>query len=240
MELHILWLYHDIKDVFGDKGNIQVLKKRCRLRNIDCIVTTCGIDENIDMSLFDFVYFGTNIDYQDTYILQDLTRHKENIQHAIGKGVFFFLVNGGFAVFGKEYQVGNEIVPALDILDYTSIYKQNEACIGNAYVATPFTDDVLIGFENHRYQIIHNRHPLGKVLMGKGNNVNEGIEGYFHEHIMGTNLHGPLLPKNPAFADKILEFALSRQYPNVIIEPLEDIYEEKARAAFLKRLKMPN
>lgn len=240
MELHILWLYHDIKDVFGDDGNLHVLKKRCDLRHIDCQITTCGIGDEIDFSTFDLIYFGTNIDLHDTYVLQDLISRKENIEQAITKGAFFFLVGGGFAAFAKEYRSPEETVPALGVLDYIVDYCKSSSSIGNAYVATPMVEQMLIGFENHSYRILENRHPLGRVLMGSGNNGEDRGEGYYHNHILGTNLHGPLLPKNPELADKIIELSMIRHYPNIIIEPLEDTFEERAREAVLKRFKLPS
>lgn len=237
MELKILWLYHDIKDVFGDMGNLQVLKKRCHMRGIDCFITTCGIKEEADMSMYDLVYFGTNITGKDAYVLEDLKQRKDGIVQALNSGVFFLLICGGFQAFGKHYLYEDETIDALGVFSYQSDYRIKTPCIGNVWVSSSFVAQEIIGFENHPYRISGITDPLGKVLLGKGNG--DGMaEGYVQEHVLGTNLHGPLLPKNPTLADKIIELALRCRYGDVVLRPLEDRYEQKAREALKKRFKI--
>lgn len=237
MELNILWLYHDMKDVFGDAGNIQVLKKRCETREIACRVTTCGIGDEVTMTDYDLIYFGTNLHGKDTYVMQDLLKRKQQLEEAIQKGVFFFLVCGGYQAFGREYRYEDEVIAGLDILSYYSDYRTPANCIGNLFVSSSWVKQPLIGFENHQYQIMNNEHPLGKVTLGKGNDGTNLQEGYLHECILGTNMHGPLLPKNPQLADKILQTALLRRYPDINITFLPDTLEEKARMAIQNRFK---
>lgn len=233
MKLQILWLYPDVKDVFGDLGNLQVLKKRCERRNIECSITTCGIDEDINMSTFDLIYFGTNISGKDIYVIEDLRKKKDTINKALQKGVFFFLVCGGFQAFGKEYIYEDETIPALGIFDYVSDYRMNANCIGNVYVTSPVVKEEIIGFENHHYRIHHVSTPLGSIVMGKGNDMTSAQEGFISDRVLATNLHGPLLPKNPQLADYILTQALFLEDNS--LEPLDDTYEQCAREALLKR-----
>lgn len=237
MEMNILWLYHDMKDVFGDAGNIQVLKKRCEARDIACHIKTCGLGETVDMCDYDLVYFGTNLHGKDTYVMQDLCNRKDNIMAAIENGTIFFLVCGGFQAFGNEYVYEDEIVAGLKILDFKSDYRNKANCIGNTYVECPWVKQTLIGFENHHYKVVGVQKPLGKVIMGKGNDASSTNEGYFDGQILGTNLHGPLLPKNPELADNIILAALSKRNPDIVITTLSDTYEEKARMAIQKRFK---
>lgn len=236
MELHILWMYHDIKDVFGDFGNIQTLRKRLLLRNIDCHVDTCGVGEPVDFCKYDLVYMGTNINYEDTFVYEDLMKRKSELQKAMDHKIAFLLVCGGFQMFGSHFISDKGMnIPALHFFDYYTDYQHRSASIQNICVETALTPQRIIGFENHRYQIFNVKTPLGKVIMGNGNNSKDHDEGFINDHVMATNIHGPLLPKNPELADKILQKAISRNYFHMMIEPLEDRLEEKAREVLLKR-----
>lgn len=236
MKVNIAWLYPDIKDVFGDKGNIAVLQKRCVERHIDCTITPYHIGDTIDFSVFNLLYFGTNILPEDTYVFSDLKRQKSNLQQAIAHKIPCFFVCGGFLAMGKNFYEGERSIgKGLGILD-ADVQFEKARCVGNVIATTSLCASELIGFENHHYHIQGITSPLAQLQVGKGNDGNGLQEGYDDGVLLATNLHGPLLPKNPEFADVILLRALHYQDEFATLTPLTLPYEKEARIQAKQRI----
>ena len=166
--MKVVWMYHDIMDLYGDKGNMMVLMKRCLDRGIPFELDTCGIGEEKDLSEYDLIFLGGGADKEQISLIPDLLSRKENIKKAIDEKTFVLLICGGYQLIDAN----------LDGLKTR-----------------------IVGFENHGGQTLNVMHPLGKVVKGCGNSFNAGYEGFYDGKILGTYLHGPLLPKNPEVAD---------------------------------------
>ncbi len=240
MKLNILWMYHNIMDLYGDKGNIRVLEKRCEDRGIEVCVDTCGIGEVKDITQYDLLFIGGGADKEQALLYEDLLSRKQGIIDAMQSKTFILLICGGYQFFGKHYidNSGNRI-EGLQIFDYYTESNQDVGrCIGNiAIEATLDGQQVqIVGFENHGGQTHGVKTPLGKVLSGHGNTYQSKFEGVLSEQVMGTYMHGPLLPKNPEVADYIIKKALSRRYSDVELQPLDDTIELQAKKTILKKL----
>ena len=107
MELSIIWMYHDLMDLYGDRGNIEVLKYRCKKRGIKLQVDTCGIDEEKDLSAYDILFIGGGADREQGLLYQDLLGRKQAIQKAMNAGTFILLICGGYQLFGQYYLDGD-------------------------------------------------------------------------------------------------------------------------------------
>lgn len=242
MQLKVCWMYHDIMDLYGDRGNIMVLKKRCYDRGIGFELSTCGIGDNVDLSEFDLVFFGGGADREQSIVIKDLKKRKSNIQQSFDKKTFFLLVCGGYQLFGKYYidANGNKI-EGLAFFDYeTKAPSNNKRCIGDIIVECEIEDErfIIVGFENHGGQTKNVNTPLGNVLVGYGNNIYSKQEGFYNGQVIGTYLHGPLLPKNPRLADIIIKKSLSKRYRIVDLEPLNDKLENMANNYILKKFNL--
>ena len=240
MELKILWMYHDLMDLYGDKGNTQVLKIRSQKRGIDAIVDTCTIGEKRDIRDYDLFFMGGGADNEQGLIYQDLLSRRDNIAEAMDSGTAFLLICGGYQLFGRYYrdQDGNTI-DGLNFFDYyTESTDRDHRCIGNIALETTLDGETFkaVGFENHGGQTKNVTSAFGKVLSGHGNMYKSGFEGYMDAQVIATYMHGPLLPKNPKIADKIIARALRRRYGEVQLESLDDTLENSARDVMLKRL----
>ena len=240
MELKILWMYHDLMDLYGDKGNTQVLKIRSEKRGIDAVVDTCTIGEKRDIRDYDLFFMGGGADNEQGLIYQDLLSRRDNIAAAMDSGTAFLLICGGYQLFGKYYrdQDGNTI-DGLNFFDYyTESTDRDHRCIGNIALETTLDGETFkaVGFENHGGQTKNVTSPFGRVLSGHGNMYKSGFEGYMDPQVIATYMHGPLLPKNPKIADKIIARALRRKYGEVQLESLDDTLENSARDVMLKRL----
>ena len=240
MDLKILWMYNDLMDLYGDKGNIQVLKTRALKRNINVTVKTCSLNEEVDINDYDLFFLGGGADYEQNLIFEDLLKRKESIVNALNHSTTFLLICGGYQLFGKYYldQDGNKI-DGLGIFDYyTESTDRDHRCIGNIVVEATINNETfkIVGFENHGGQTKNVETPLGKVLYGHGNTYNGGQEGFINDFIIATYMHGPLLPKNPLVADILIKRALKKRYGEVSLEELDDTLENKAREVMLNRL----
>ena len=242
MKIRVCWMYHDIMDLYGDKGNMMVLKKRCEDRNIQFELETCGIGEIKDLSTFDLIFLGGGADKEQISLIPDLLSRKENIQKAMDENTFILLICGGYQLFGQYYIAADgSKIEGLKFYDYyTDTGKAGSRCIGNIILDATLDDlhTKIIGFENHGGQTMNVSKPLGKVLCGYGNHFTAGYEGFYDGKILGTYLHGPLLPKNPDVADFVIMKAIQKQHPNFKLSDLiklDDTFEKNARQALFDR-----
>ncbi len=241
--MRVAWMYHDVMDLYGDTGNMMVLKKRCEDRGIRFELETVGIGEKADLAAFDLIFLGGGADKEQMSIIPDLLSRKENIQEAMDSRTFVLLICGGYQLFGKYYEAADHSkIPGLGFYDYhTDTGKEGSRCIGNVVIEADLDGlkTKIVGFENHGGQTVHVEHPLGKVLKGYGNSFDAGYEGFYDGRILGTYLHGPLLPKNPEVADFVITKALQKNDPDFKqsdLKKLEDVWETRAREAILSKL----
>ena len=233
-------MYHDLMDLYGDKGNIETLRYRANKRGINVVVDTCTLQEKRNIEDYDIFFLGGGADKEQTLIYKDLLARKESILKAKESGTAFLLICGGYQLFGQYYldQDGQKI-DGLGIYDYyTESSDRDHRCIGNIVVKTNIHDKevTVVGFENHGGQTKAVSNPFGKVLVGHGNTYKGEYEGYMDAQTIATYMHGPLLPKNPAIADEVILRGLNRRYTVEQLEPLQDTLENAAHDAMLKRL----
>jgi hypothetical protein len=246
MNLNICHLYPDLLDLYGDRGNILALAARCRWRGIETAVQRASLGDKLDFQNMDILFLGGGSDREQNLLVEDLMQRKIDLQAAIEDGLVVLTICGGYQLLGQYYQTAEgKKIPGLGILDLFTI-AGSKRMIGNVVVEldcrlevmprTPLS--TLVGFENHsgKTYLGSGLEPLGKVLVGYGNNGEDKTEGVRHKNIFGTYLHGPLLPKNPDFADLLLQLALKRRGYAEQMELLDDRIERLSQQAMLKRL----
>lgn len=240
--IKILYLYPDMLELYGDYGNIQVLKYRLEKRNFYCIIDRYSIGDNPpDFSSYDLVFAGGGADQEQSILADDLIKYKENIKEAIQNGTFFLLICGAYQLFGKYYKgVDGNVISGLDVFPYytEAIEDRKKRCIGNIILNVKLggISTKVIGFENHGGQTFDVFSPFGDVLFGNGNKFGDSKEGFFLDNVIATYLHGPLLSKNPVLTDFILKYCLDRKYnKDIKLDPLNDSFEELCRKELLER-----
>lgn len=241
-EIKILYLYPDMLELYGDYGNIQILKYRIESRGYTVTIDKYSIgDTSPDFCNYDIVFAGGGADNEQSILAEDLIKYKDNIKKAIENGVFFLLICGAYQLFGKYYKdVDGNTIPGLEIFDYytEAINDRKKRCIGNIIIEVQLNvfPYKVIGFENHGGQTFNISKPFGKVLFGNGNKFEDSEEGFFDTNVIGTYLHGPLLSKNPTLSDYIIKYCLDRKYnENISLEPLNDKFEDLCRKQLLQR-----
>ena len=240
MNLKILWMYNTLMDLYGDKGNIEVLKYRCKKRNIDVEIDTCAIGEEKNIDDYDLFFLGGGADKEQNMIFSDLIGRKDNIKEALDNKTAFLLICGGYQLFGKYYKdQDGTIVEGLNLFDYyTESSDRDHRCIGNIVIETNLDGETfeVVGFENHGGQTKDVKTPFGKVINGHGNLYKSEYEGFMNDTVIATYMHGPLLPKNPKVADKVILRALHKRYDIKELTKLDDELEDKARKIMFDRI----
>lgn len=244
-EINICHLYPDLLNLYGDRGNILSLKKRCEWRGINVNIHNISMNDPFVPELYDIVFIGGGQDYEQEIIQEDFIVQKGNeIKNAVNNNKIFLCICGGYQLMGNYYKTwdGKEIkfLGALDL--YTLGAKKR--IIGNFVFECDFLkgdafDGQIVGFENHsgRTYLGPSVKPLGKLLCGGGNNGEDKTEGAIYNNVYCSYSHGSLLPKNPAMADYLLSTALKQKYKDFVsFQKLEDELEENARKGMIKIL----
>ncbi len=241
MELRLLALYPEQMNIYADRGNILFLRRRCQWRGIEFSHATAGPGERFDPAAHDFLYLGGGQDRDQRAVAADMVESKrEALAAAAGDGAVVLAVCGGYQLLGHSYQLGEERLPGLGLLDLETVRSESPRLIGNVAIEVDLGTgpQAIAGFENHggRTHLGQGATPLGRVIKGFGNNGEDGLEGARRDNLIGTYLHGPLLPKNAWLADELISRALERRYGRrPELEPLDDALEraahESARSA---------
>jgi CobQ-like glutamine amidotransferase family enzyme len=229
--LRVCALYPDLMNIYADRGNLLMLERRCRWRGIDFELRSAGLGGRLDPEAADLFYMGGGQDRDQRRCALDLVeRKREALVAAAARGAVLLAVCGGYQLLGHSYELPGETLPGLGLIDATTVREPGPRLIGNVAIEVelePGRRRVLAGFENHggRTYLGPGGEPLGRVLKGFGNNGRDGHEGARAGTVIGTYLHGPLLPKNAWLADWLIATALGRQGP---LPELDDRLEAAA------------
>jgi lipid II isoglutaminyl synthase (glutamine-hydrolysing) len=232
--LRVCALYPDLLNIYADRGNLLLLERRCQWRGIGFELAGAGLGDPLDPDAHDLFYIGGGQDRDQALCALDMVETKRDALHAAAdRGAVVFAVCGGYQLLGHGYAMGDERLPGVGLVDLETVREDGPRLIGN--VAIELADgQVLACFENHggRTRLGPGATPLGRVLRGHGNDGrsgHEGVRGGAHGTVVGTYLHGPLLPKNAHFADWLTATALGIA-PSAL-GPLDDTLESAAHAA---------
>ncbi|HEY0830767.1 MAG TPA: glutamine amidotransferase [Candidatus Dormibacteraeota bacterium] len=240
VRFNVGWLYPDLMNIYGDRGNILTLLKRAEWHGLEPNLVEIGRGPASEMQEVDVFFFGGGQDREQALIYDDLREHKQDeLQRAVEEGAQILAVCGGYQLLGHYYQTADgERFDGIGMLDVRT-EAGKKRYIGDVVVQTGIeglAPDTLVGFENHsgRTFLGPAAKPLGRVLMGKGNNGSDKTEGAVQGSIIGTYLHGSLLPKNPHLADYVIGKALTRRGGGAV-SPLDDSEELAAHGLILQR-----
>lgn len=230
LKISIAYLYPKLLNLYGDIGNVITLKKRCEWRGIEVEFDEIEIGDSINDH--DLYFIGGGQDKQQQDVARELCKNKENLLTQRDNGSVFLGICGGYQLLGHYYQpFDGEKLKGISLLDaYTVAGKKR--FIGNVTAKTDLvTPETLVGFENHSglTYLQGDTKPLAVVTTGNGNNGKDKTEGAYYKNVFGTYLHGSFLPKNPHFADFLIELALEKRYgENIKLSKLDDTIENKA------------
>ena len=232
--LRVCALYPELMNIYADRGNIAVLRARCEWRGLGFELAASSLGERLDPTAHDLFYIGGGQDRDQIAVAEDMQVTKRSALHAAAdRGAVVLAVCGGYQLLGESYQLGEHELPGVGLAELRTVREPGERLIGNCAIEADLGAGrrVIAGFENHggRTYLGAGACPLGRVLKGHGNNGRDGHEGVRRDNVIGTYLHGPLLPKNAWLADRLIELALG-----VELEPLDDRLEQAAHGCARK------
>jgi CobQ-like glutamine amidotransferase family enzyme len=241
--LRIVHLYPDLMSVYGDRGNVLTLRRRAEWRGYEVEVTELSLGDSLDPNEVDLIFFGGGQDREQEVVSPDFLQQKGNaVRKAVEDGTALLSVCGGYQLLGSSYTtVDGQELPGAGLFDVRSVPGPRRH-IGNVLVESDLDGQprTLVGFENHsgRTYLGAGVRPLGKTLVGAGNNGEDGTEGAVYKGAIGCYLHGSLLPKNPWLADFLLRHALRhRLQDDVDLAPLDDRLEQQAHDVVAMRVR---
>lgn len=240
MEIRIAHLFPELLNLYGDGGNIICIQKRCDWRGIFVKVDQIHAGDSVDFGNTDIIFVGGGTDREQKIVCSELLAVKQQLHDYVEAGGVLLAVCGGYQLLGHNYLLGDELVEGVGVIDLKTERGEGRL-IGNVMIESDICKMPIVGYENHGGRTyLGDCKPLGKVTSagGYGNNGTDGYEGVHYKNVIGTYLHGPLLPKNPQVCDYLLKTALARRYGSEFDFPeLDDTIENNANLVMQERLR---
>ena len=236
-QIRLAHLYPKMLNIYGDLGNVLTIKKRCEWRDIE--ITIDEIEIGDPMSEHDMYFIGGGQDMQQIAVAKELQKNKAFLQNEQNLNAVFLAICGGYQLLGNYYQPHDgERLEGIGLLDVYTVAGSNRF-IGNVTAEVDYLKKkTLVGFENHSglTYLNGNTKPISHIIIGKGNNGKDKTEGARYKNVFGTYLHGSFLPKNPHFADYLIELALQKKYGiEMELESLDDSLEYYAHVSVVEK-----
>jgi CobQ-like glutamine amidotransferase family enzyme len=226
--LTLVHLYPREMNIYGDTGNVLVLRKRLEWRGLPVRVVPVSVGDPLPNDA-DILLGGGGQDAAQGEIGQDFASRGAQLRAMADDGVVMMTICGSYQMLGHEFVTQEGVrIAGVGVLDVTT-HGQSVRLIGNNYVDTPDAGR-LVGYENHSglTTLGAGARPLGSTQHGRGNNGKDGTEGAVRDNVIGTYLHGPVLAKSPRFADDLLRRAYARRGEPTELAPLDDTLPEHA------------
>lgn len=232
--LHIVHLYAQEMNIYGDTGNRIVLQRRLEWRKLPVKVSVVGAGEKLPPDT-DIIVAGGGQDAVQSSIQADILKKGSQLRSMTEDGVVMLLVCGSYQLFGRRFITHEgQHIKGIGVLPLETTAGP-QRLIGNLAFETAFGE--IVGYENHSGLTVldDGSAALGKVMKGKGNNGRDRTEGCQLNNIFGTYSHGPVLSKNPQFADELLGRAMERKSGRRNLRSLDDKLELQAANLARKR-----
>jgi len=241
VKIVVAHLYPDFLNIYADRGNIAVLARRAAWRGHELEVRAVSVGEPVQAGAHDLLYVGGGQDREQALVAPDLVEKGQGVLESVAGGAVLLAVCGGYQLLGRSYRdLHGADLPGIGLFPFDTVAGETRM-IGDVLLECelePGDRRTLAGFENHagRTRLDPGAQPLGRVVAGFGNDGESGWEGCRVGRAVGTYLHGPLLPRNPWFADWLLAQALAHRLGEAPqLDPLSDELELQAHAVSARR-----
>jgi lipid II isoglutaminyl synthase (glutamine-hydrolysing) len=244
VKIRVGHLYPDYLNIYADRGNIAVLRRRAELRGYELEVDPIGLSDELEPGAHDLLYVGGGQDREQALVAVDLAEKADGVRGAVAGGAALLAVCGGYQLLGRGYRGRDgSLMPGAGLFPHETL-AGTDRMIGDVLLECelePGERRLVAGFENHvgRTLLDDGAMPLGRVVHGFGNDGASGVEGCRVERAIGTYLHGPLLPRNPWLADWLLAHAIAHATGGdpPLLPPLDDELEDEAQRVAARRAK---
>lgn len=240
MKLKIAHLYPDLLEVYSDRGNVTVLRERMEWRGIHVEVHPISVGDMADLSEYDILFSGGGEDREQSIVADDLLKRRPSFEKAIAEGTVILTICGSYQLLGRYFEtIGGKRIEGLGLIDFYTL-GGTKRLVGNSIgrlQVTGLEGQTVVGYENHsgRTFLGEGVAALAQVSNGFGNNGEDRREGVAQGTVFGTYMHGPLLSKNPRFADHLIQLAMYRHTDHPVLSPLDDTWEIKAHQQIIEK-----
>ena len=231
--IKIAHLYYDLMNLYGDNGNIKILKQVLESQGINTGIEFLSIDDDIDFDDFDIIYIGPGTYNNEKIILRHLLKYKDSIKKAFDNGKFFIITGNALDLFGNYIVDGNKKLEALGLIDFISTKRENNL-VSEVYAKANFLNDYILGFKNQDSTITTDEPLFLNIILGYGINENLNKEGFYIKNFLGTYMIGPILVRNPELLIFVVKKIVEAKYENFNYKPFNLDYEIKAHDEYLK------
>ncbi|QGT99680.1 Putative amidotransferase similar to cobyric acid synthase [Candidatus Syntrophocurvum alkaliphilum] len=241
VELTIAHLYPDLMNLYGDRGNIISLKKRIEWYGFKCNIKNIYLSDDVDLANIDMIFMGSGSNREQNLVYLELIKKADNLLKEIDRGLPALFICGAYQLLGNSYKNldGTEV----NGLKFFNIYtlEQKKRLTGDILIESKINNEIVavVGFENHAGKTFFEDDkllPFGTVIKGYGNNGEDNKEGLLYNNLIGTNLHGPLLPKNPKITDYFIKNMLQNKGVELTNNLLNDELEIYANEQTKKKI----
>ncbi|HSW81328.1 MAG TPA: glutamine amidotransferase [Candidatus Saccharimonas sp.] len=232
--INIAYLYPREMNIYGDWGNVLTLQRRLEWHGYEPKILEHNVGGAFPKNA-DIIVGGGGQDSGQLLVEADLRRHGETLKKMATDGTPMLMICGLYQLFGRFFKTADGTsIKGIGLFNLET-HATNTRIIGNVIIDTPFGD--IIGYENHSGKTILDagQQPFGKVKKGGGNNGDDGTEGAIVHNVYGTYMHGSLLPKNPEFADALIEKAVVNRYGSFDPNVIDDTFATRARIVATER-----
>jgi lipid II isoglutaminyl synthase (glutamine-hydrolysing) len=233
--INVVQLYPRDMNIYGDNGNALVIQRRLEWYGYSVNMISYNPGDTFPDDV-DIIVGGGGQDSGQNKIQADLLSIAPTLHALADAGVPMLMVCGLYQLFGKYFKTAaGDVITGIGIFDVETI-GMSERLIGNIVIRSDTFGDIY-GYENHSGQTFLSPtvKPLGTVRVGAGNNLQDTGEGARYNNVIGTYLHGSILPKNPRIADFIIETAVTRKFGTFSNDVIDDQFANLARAAARQR-----
>lgn len=236
----IAHMYPKLMNLYGDRGNLICLQKRLEWQGQECEIKHLELEGKLDLAGIDMLFMGGGSDREQGLVYCDLIQKAQALRAEIEKGLPMLCICGAYQLLGGYYKsLDGQVMEGLGFFDFHT-ESQKGRLIGNIVIDSEIGGRKcpVVGFENHggrTYLDDKKLQPLGTVIKGYGNNGEDKTEGLRFKNLVGTYLHGPLLPKNPALADFFIQAMADRKGVKLELV-LDDTIEKRAHEQVINKI----
>ena len=232
MEIKILHWYYDIMNLYGEYGNIKILEKHLKDQKLKVIVDKKTVNEDVNLSEYDFIYIGAGTEDNQMFVMQDMMKYKEQLKEYIDSEKVALFTGNSYELLGKTID-GKE---TLGILDFETTTLKDRVTSDVIY-KSKFLKKQAVGFVNKMSNIVHNLNPLFEVEFGIGENENKDIEGIKYKNFYGTHVSGPILVRNPEILEMLIRIICLKKDKSLVYKKREYKNEKQGYELVLSELK---
>ena len=231
--IKIAHLYYDLMNLYGDNGNIKILKQALEKQGVETSIEFLSIDDDINFDEFDFIYIGPGTYNNEKIVLRHLLEYKDNVKKAFDNNTFFLITGNSLEMFGNFITDDNKKLEALGIIDFTS-EKTTKRLVSEIYAKCDKFDNIILGFKNQDGLITSNEKGFFQIIQGFGFNEESKEDGFLINNFLGTYMIGPILVRNPELLTFLVKRIIDSKYKDFKYKPFDLDFENKAHDEYLK------